>query len=61
MSDVPDGMVEMWTIEKPVGTDGVFIDDIVDSEPEALAEVQRRGEPWTTTRLVVPYREPPDA
>jgi hypothetical protein len=51
---VPDGMVELWTIERPAD-DGVLIDDLKQTEREARAEVERRGWPWSTTRIVVPY------
>ena len=55
---VPDGMVVLWTIECPEG-DGLFIDDLLDTQEEAHAEVRRRGAPWRTQRIVVPYRNPP--
>lgn len=59
MDEVPEGMVELWTIEKPTivrsGRLGVLIDDIMETEDEAIAEIAKRGRPWSTRRIVVPY------
>lgn len=53
---IPDGMIVLWTIERPTDT-GVLIDDFCDTHEEAVAEIERRGAPWITTRIVVPYEE----
>lgn len=45
-------MRPVWTVERPRGR-GVLIDDLKESEEEALAEVARRGPPWTTARIYV--------
>lgn len=53
---VPEGMMEIWTIEREL-FEGVLIDDIKETKAEAIAEVERRGHPWRTIRLVVPYNK----
>lgn len=58
---VPEGMMELWTIEKPIfknGRPGLLIDDIKETEDEVIAELARRGRPWSSRRIVVPYRKP---
>jgi|tagenome__1003787_1003787.scaffolds.fasta_scaffold20966371_5 hypothetical protein len=55
--EVPEGMMEIWTVERPNG-EGVLIDDLRDNEADALTEVERRGPPWSSKRLVVPYQKP---
>lgn len=51
---VPEGMMEVFTVERPQGK-GVLIDDLKSTAEEADAEVERRGPPWQSVRLVVPY------
>lgn len=58
---VPEGMMELWTIEKPIfknGRPGLLIDDVLETEDEAIAELARRGRPWSSRRIVVPYGVP---
>lgn len=54
--DIPDGMMVIWTVERPDGDD-VFIADIKDNVEEAANEVSKRGRPWAMRRLVVPYKK----
>lgn len=55
--NIPEGMMEIWTIERPLYGGRVLIDDIKETKEEAEAEVESRGNPWRTIRLVVPYGE----
>lgn len=56
---IPEGMMEVWTIERPTGQGrGVLIEDMKTTEAEADAEIARRGWPWRSVRLVVPYNDP---
>jgi len=60
-SEIADGMVTLWTVECPAivdGIEGVHIDDLKDTQEEAAAEVERRGAPWTSVKVHVPYSDP---
>lgn len=54
-AEIPDGMMEVFTIERPTEGGGALIDDMRTTREEADEEVARRGAPWRSTRLVVPY------
>lgn len=59
MTDVmPDGMCTVWTVERPDDAEGVFIDDLVDTEEEALDIIATKPDwhIWATVKLVVPYK-----
>jgi hypothetical protein len=56
---IPDGMRFLWTIEKPMNN-GILIDDLKDTQEGAAEEIEKRGSPWTTARIVVPYKAPRD-
>lgn len=60
--NVPEGMMELWTVERPTILQGVrpgiLIDDLMETEDEAIAEIAKRGRPWSTRRIVVPYGKP---
>lgn len=57
---IADGMMVIWTIERPDGDeeDGVYVDDIKDNVEDAANEVAKRGRPWRMRKLVVPYTDP---
>jgi len=60
-SEIADGMVTLWTVECPAivdGVEGVHIDDLKDTQEEAAAEVERRGAPWISVKVQVPYSNP---
>lgn len=52
MTEVPEGKMEVWTIERPDAA-GLLIDDLRATEAEAIEEVTRRGHPWRAVRLLV--------
>lgn len=53
--EVPDGMIVLWTVERPTAT-GVHIYDLKDSQEEAASEVERLGYPWSSVKIAVPYK-----
>lgn len=56
MTDAPDGMIELWTIEQKQGND-LYIEDLVETEAEAQRKLAQRDNTWATQRIVVPYSE----
>lgn len=55
---IPDGIVELWTVECSDGADGIYIDDLRDTEDEALMEIANKEHPeeWSTTKVVCEYK-----
>jgi hypothetical protein len=55
---IPDGMIELWTIETETAPGELFIDDLVETKEEAAKILETRGSNWSTQKIVVPYRKP---